>query len=366
MPFAACGRGVRRLTPRAQLVTGTLFALLAGLMWGLVFVAPLLLPDYPAALQSFARYLAFGLIALPLAWWDRVQLARLTRADWIEALKLSAVGNLLYYLFLAAAIQRAGGPLPTMIIGTLPVVIAVVSNLRSSQAVRRRDGRLPWRRLAPSLLLIAAGIACVNQAELARLQAEASAGQVAEAALGLSRYTLGALLAVGAMVCWTWYPIRNADWLRAHADRSPRAWATAQGVATLPMAALGFALFWVWNEAGGGAGAGIESAASLTQGRTAFEMPFGPTPGLFLGLMFSIGLFASWLGTLCWNEASQRLPPSLVGQLIVFETLAALGYAWALRGQWPDGFTLAGAALLVAGVAWALRGGAPRAGGPAP
>ena len=353
------------MTPRAQLVTGTLFALLAGLMWGLVFVAPLLLPDYPAALQSFARYLAFGLIALPLAWWDRVQLARLTRADWIEALKLSAVGNLLYYLFLAAAIQRAGGPLPTMIIGTLPVVIAIVSNLRSSQAVRLRDGRLPWRRLAPSLLLIATGIACVNHVELARLQAQAAVGQTADAALGLSRYALGALLAVGAVACWTWYPIRNADWLRAHADRSPRAWATAQGVATLPLAALGFALFWVWNEAGGGAGSGIESAASLAQGRTAFDMPFGPTPGLFLGLMFSIGLFASWLGTLCWNEASQRLPPSLVGQLIVFETLAALGYAWALRGQWPDAFTLAGAALLVAGVAWALRGGAPRPGEPA-
>jgi drug/metabolite transporter (DMT)-like permease len=131
------------------------------------------------------------------------------------------------------------------------------------------------------------------------------------------------------------------------------------------MAALGFALFWVWNEAGGGAGTGASSAASMTQGRTAFQMPFGPTPELFLGLMFSIGLFASWLGTLCWNEASQRLPPSLVGQLIVFETLAALGYAWALRGHWPDGFTLTGAALLVAGVAWALRGGAPRAGGSA-
>ncbi|MFN9281772.1 MAG: DMT family transporter [Betaproteobacteria bacterium] len=347
------------MTPARQLATGTLFALLAGLMWGLVFVVPLLLPDYPAALQSFARYLAFGLIALPLAWWDRAQLARLTRADWIEALKLSLVGNLLYYLFLAAAIQRAGGPLPTMIIGTLPVVIAIVSNLRSSQAVRLRDGRLPWRRLAPSLLLIGLGIACVNQVELARLQAQASAGQGADAALGLSRYALGALLAVGAVVCWTWYPIRNADWLRAHADRSPRAWATAQGVATLPLAALGFALFWVWNEAAGG-------GASTTPGQAAFEMPFGPTPGLFLGLMFSIGLFASWLGTLCWNEASQRLPPSLVGQLIVFETLAALGYAWALRGHWPDGFTLAGVALLVAGVVWALRGGAPRPGGPAP
>ncbi len=42
---------------------GPLFALTAGLMWGLVFIAPLLLPEYPAALQAFARYLAFGLIA---------------------------------------------------------------------------------------------------------------------------------------------------------------------------------------------------------------------------------------------------------------------------------------------------------------
>ena len=43
---------------------GTLYALAAGLMWGLVFVGPLLLPEYPAALQSVARYLAFGLIAV--------------------------------------------------------------------------------------------------------------------------------------------------------------------------------------------------------------------------------------------------------------------------------------------------------------
>jgi drug/metabolite transporter (DMT)-like permease len=133
----------------ARLGAGIGFALAAGLAWGLVFVAPVLLPDYSPAMLTFGRYLAFGLIALPLAWWDRAQLSRLTREDWIEALKLSVVGNLLYYLFLAASIQRAGGPLPTMIIGTLPVVIAIVSNLRGSQVVRLRDGRLPWRRLAP-------------------------------------------------------------------------------------------------------------------------------------------------------------------------------------------------------------------------
>jgi drug/metabolite transporter (DMT)-like permease len=309
------------------MLTGTLFALTAGLMWGLVFVGPLLLPEYSPALQSFGRYLAFGLIALPLAWFDRARLAQFTRADWREALRLSIVGNIVYYLCLAAAIQRAGGPLPTMIIGTLPVVIAISSNLRDAA----RDGRLPWLQLAPSLLLIAAGISLVNHVEIEALRARPDAD--------LGRYVSGALLAIGAVVCWTWYPLRNADWLRAHPDRSPRTWATAQGLATLPLALLGYALSWAWLSASG----------------SEFPMPLGPRPGVFLGLMFAIGLFASWLGTLCWNEASQRMPTTLVGQLIVFETLAALSYAFMLRGQWPAPATLAGVALLVVGVLWAVR-----------
>ncbi|MBL8325498.1 MAG: DMT family transporter [Rubrivivax sp.] len=328
-------------THRHALVTGTPFALAAGLMWGLVFVAPAMLPEYPAALLSFARYLAFGLIALPLAWLDRANLAQLTRADWVEALKLAAVGNLLYYLFLAAAIQRAGVPLPTMIIGALPVVIAISSNLRD----HARDGRLPWARLTPSLALIGLGIAAVNHAELA---GHAGPGAPAgHAPADLSRHALGAALAVGAVICWTWYPLRNADWLRAHASRSPRSWATAQGVATLPLAAVGYAGFWVFT--------GVRPGATVDAG---FEMPFGPQPVFFVALMFAIGLLASWLGTLCWNEASQRLPTTLSGQLIVFETLSALGYAFVLRGQWPGALTLAGIVLLIVGVAWAL--GTPR------
>ena len=319
---------------RHALTTGTLFALAAGLMWGLVFVAPTMLGDYPAVLLTMGRYLAFGLIALPLAWWDRRRLAELSRADWLEAAKLAAVGNVLYYLCLAAAIQRAGGPLPTMIIGTLPVVIAVTANLRQAAPGQRQEGRLPWLRLLPSLGLIAAGLAFVNHAETSQLPADTD----------LARYGLGALLAVAAVACWTWYPLRNAEWLRAHTDRSPRAWATAQGLATLPMALLGYALFWGW-----------QALQPAVAGAPGFAMPFGPDPLRFIALMLAIGLFASWLGTLCWNEASQRLPPALAGQLIVFETLAALVYAFLWRGQWPGLETLAGAALLVAGVGMALR-----------
>ena len=308
---------------------GTAFALAAGLAYGLVFVAPVLLPQYPALLLSCARYLAFGLIALPLALMDRRQLAGLARADWIEALKLSMVGNLLYYACLAAAIQRAGAPLATMIIGALPVAIAIAANRRRSAVVLARDGRLPWRRLLPSLVLIGAGIALVNHDEWARLDADADP----------MRYLGGALLAMGAVACWTWYPIRNADWLRAHPGRHPRVWATAQGLATLPLAVVGYALYIAW--AGG-------------SGRD-FPLPLGPDPARFVGLMFAIALLASWLGTTCWNEASQRLPPALGGQLIVFETLAALAYAFALRAQWPGAATAVGIGLLLAGVVWALR-----------
>jgi drug/metabolite transporter (DMT)-like permease len=195
----------------------------------------------------------------------------------------------------------------------------------------RVEAPLPWLRMLPSLGLIGAGIALVNQVELAHLKADPAAD--------LTRYALGALLAVGAVVCWTWYPIRNAEWLRAHPDRSPRGWATAQGLATLPLALAGYAVTWAWF--------------ALTD--VPFAMPFGPRALYFVGLMLAIGLLASWLGTLCWNEASQRLPPALVGQLIVFETLAALAYAFVLRGQAPRAQTVAGIVLLVAGVLWALR-----------
>lgn len=307
--------------------TGTLYALCAGLMWGLVFVGPLLVPEYPAALQSVGRYLAFGLIALPLGWLDRHALRQLSRADWTEALKLTAVGNLFYYVCLASAIQHAGAPLSTMIIGTLPVVIAIAANLRNA----RRDGHLPWARLAPALLLIAAGITCVNQSELAALRAQTHAD--------LARYGMGALLAVGSVVCWTWYPLRNADWLRHHPGRSPRTWATAQGVATLPLALAGYVLVWLY----------LHATANE------FPMPFGPRPLVFIALMAAIGLFASWLGTTCWNEASRRLPTAIAGQLIVFETLAALSYAFALRGKFPNTQTVLGVALLVAGVIRAAR-----------
>ena len=305
-----------------DLIKGVLYALGAGLMWGLVFVAPAMLPDYPPAALAFGRYLAFGGVALLLALPDRRRLAALRRADWVEALKLAAVGNIVYYLFLSAGIQAAGVPLASVLIGTLPVVIALSANWH--------DRSLPWARLAPSLGLIGAGIACVNHGELARL----APGQG-------GAYVLGAALSCGAVAAWTWYPIRNARWLKAHPGLSATTWTTAQGLATLPLAALGWLVCGLWRGAQG-APAG-------------WLMGLGPRPGLFLLLMLAMGLFASWLGTLAWSRASKLLPTSLTGQLIVFETLSALAYGFVQRGQAPVLSAALGIGLLVLGVVIGVR-----------
>ncbi|HIB9009266.1 MULTISPECIES: DMT family transporter [Citrobacter] len=307
------------------MISGVLYALLAGLMWGLIFVGPLIVPEYPAVLQSMGRYLALGLIALPIAWLGRVRLRQLTRKDWVTALALTMMGNLIYYVCLASAIQRTGAPVSTMIIGTLPVVIPVFANLLYSQ----RDGKLSWWRLSPALVLIGIGLLCVNISELNQGLPDFSGW----------RYGSGIALALISVVCWAWYALRNARWLRENPDKHPMMWATAQALVTLPVSLLGYIAACLW-----------------LNGQTPdFALPFGPRPGVFIGLMTAIAVLCSWVGALCWNVASQKLPTVILGPLIVFETLAGLVYTFILRQEFPPLLTVSGIALLIVGVVIAVR-----------
>jgi drug/metabolite transporter (DMT)-like permease len=309
---------------KQNLAIGVAAALGAGLLWGLVFVAPLLLPNYPATLLTFGRYLAFGVVTLPIAWWFRSELKQLTKNDWWIATKLSLIGNFLYYLALSAAIQLAGAPLPTLIIGTLPVVIAICSNLGGGKS-------FAWKSLVPSLMLIAAGLLFVNADQFERVSESGD----------FSRYAVGALLAWVAVAAWTWYPIHNARWLQQHTRHSSMTWASAQGVVTLPIAALGFVAILGYYE--------LANHASFGFAR------LGDAPSKFWWLMFAIGFAASWLGTLLWNIASKNTPTALTGQLIVFETLAALAYAYLVYARAPSAYEAMGIALLIAGVIVGVR-----------
>jgi drug/metabolite transporter (DMT)-like permease len=308
------------------MISGVLYALLAGLMWGLIFVGPLIVPEYPAMLQSMGRYLALGLFALPLAWMGRARLRQLTRGDWVTALGLTMMGNLIYYVCLASAIQRTGAPVSTMIIGTLPVVIPVFANLLYSH----RDGKLAWSKMLPALVCIAIGLAFVNIAELRHARVDEFDGW---------RYGSGILLASISVVCWAWYALRNARWLRENPDKHPMMWATAQALVTLPVSLLGYVASCWW----------------LGLQQPEFALPFGPRPWVFVGLMVAIAVLCSWVGALCWNIASQKLPTVILGPLIVFETLAGLLYTFLMRQSVPPLLTGCGILLLVVGVVIAVR-----------
>jgi drug/metabolite transporter (DMT)-like permease len=226
------------------MLIGVLFALLAGLMWGLIFVAPSWWTAIPALLAS-GRYLAFGLIVLPLAWqarkhWRPSRPATGERPSpslwWgTSSLLLPVGGHLAHRLAPGGHVYRhpAGGDGP------------------GCQPPLWRTGRSPLPHPAlPVPGADGAGLCLVNSAELT-WHTEARTEQL-----------LGLALAVGAVLCWTWYPLRNARRLREHPGRSPAVWATAQGLVTLPVALIAY----------------LGSLGHLALSAPDFPLPFGPTP----------------------------------------------------------------------------------------
>ena len=75
----------------------------------------------------------------------------------------------------------------------------------------------------------------------------------------------------------------------------------------------------------------------------------------FVAVCLFTGLGSSWLAGWWWNVASQRLPTSLSGQLIVSETVFALVYSFAWDGTWPTAAQTAAAACFVGGILLSIR-----------
>jgi drug/metabolite transporter (DMT)-like permease len=299
---------------RHPLALGVAFGVLAGMMWGIIFSVPVLLPNYPPLALSAGRYLAFGLIVLIPAALDRHRLQALTRSDWRKAAELALVGNLLYYGCIAFAAQNAGAPMTAMVIGTLPVTISIAGALL--------EKRTSLKPLIVPLSVIALGLVLVHIDEFKPSDE------------GSGSYALGMLAAVLALACWTWYPVRNALWIKARPQLSMTAWASAQGLATLPLALIAFVLL---------------------AGLPGYQWPLGDDPTKYLSLMLALGVCASWLGTVFWNKTSRLLPTSLSGQMIVFETIFGMLFAYGLRREWPSGMVAIGLGLLITGVVLGVR-----------
>jgi len=278
----------------------------AGALWGLVFLAPELAGMFHPLELTIGRYLAYGLIALIAI---APRLPRLARQigwpGFVALLWLSLTGNTIYYFLLSAAVQMGGIAMTSLIIGFLPVTVTIIGS--------RDHDAVPLIRLVPSLLLCALGALCIGW----QAAAQARMDQV-----------LGMGAAVGALISWTAYAVGNARWLVRLHTISAQDWNLLVGVMT--------------------------GAQALCLVPVALMVGIAPHSGAewtrFWAVAFGVALLASIAGNALWNRMSRLLPLTLIGQMILFETLFALLYAFVWEGRWPTWGEIAAFALLVAGI----------------
>jgi drug/metabolite transporter (DMT)-like permease len=296
------------------MLIGIAAGLAAGALWGMVFLAPLLVPNLSAVDLSAGRFLVYGTVAslaMLLTWRSH------TWPTWRQAatvLAFSLLGATGYYLLLAQGVMWAGTAVPTLIIGTIPIWVMLLGKPKG----------LKWAGLLPGLLLTCAGLFLMMQSTLAQATRLPASGTL---------FWWGVLLTVVAMGCWTAFALLNAAWLKRHPDVSATEWSNWMGVAT----GVGAMLLWLF--------AGSESKVLLTFDNKA----------LIALVCIATGFGSAWIGSILWNLASQRLSVSLCGQLIVSETLFGLLYAFIWSGAWPTQLQWAAVVMFTLGIIASIR-----------
>jgi drug/metabolite transporter (DMT)-like permease len=227
---------------------------------------------------------------------------------WRTALGHAIGGSVGLYLAEVTAISLAGAGPTIAVVGSIPVVYAVVG--------ARRDGGA-LRPLVPSIVLTAASHVVIHRDSWPADDNE------------LPMLLLGMLVAGAGVAGFCVYALHATDHLRARPDLGPERWSSAVGVASglcsLPLLALGFL---------GG-------------------VPGDPTR-LILAAVF-LAVIPSWLATSLWNRAVVDVPRALAGQLLVFEPLSAFVFVHLVTGSLPGVTLVIGELLLLSGALLAVR-----------
>lgn len=299
----------------AETTTGVLCGVGAGALWGLVFLAPALVANFSPLQLTVGRYLAYGLIAgILIAPRWRAITPHLRRRDWLALFGLGLVGNTLYYILLSTAVQTGGIAMTSLVIGFLPVTVTIVGS--------RDHGSAPLRKLYLSLFFCTAGALCIGWQALA-----------APTDMPLGARLIGFGSAVGALVAWTGFAVVNARALKRLNGVTSHDWNLLTGVVT--------------------------GAQSLVLAPFAFLAVQTVQPSgewmKFIAVSVAVAVFASIVGNGLWNRMSRLLPLTLVGQMILFETLFALIYGFVWETRWPTTMETVAFVLVVLSVVTCLH-----------
>lgn len=307
------------------MVKGIAYALGACLAWGLIYVIPQFLEGFSSIEITLGCYLFYGLISVLLFFYDRsVGKGRFSWAIWYKASYFSLVCTIAYYTFIVLALRFATPAICALTLGVSPIAIAFYGNWKKKEC--------RYRSLILPTILIAVGHLTINIPQL-------NAGE------SPSTYLLGLFCAFIALVCWAWYAIENAQFLKENPQIASGDWSTLIGVTTLFwvfMGAIVIALFFSDLVV-------LEKYCSLDIAVLKF----------FIGCAV-LGLVCTWLAAFLWNSASVSLPISLLGQLAVFETIFGLVYVYTLDGRLPSISEYVGISLFLTAVAYGIHASSRR------
>ena len=296
--------------------------LFCGALWGFSFLSPKLVSESASAF-ALARYTLGGLVAVVFLFLNFRLLKNLflKRHDLIlKAFVLASIGYTFFYWSLVSAVKLIGVSYPSLIVGLLPVSIAVFG----------REGQKFKPKAWVALALIFLGIVSIN------VDAFFTVGNWA--GVPVLQRVFGFLLATTSLGLWTVFAIYNARLLKKTPELSGMLWSSLLSLcAAIVMSMLTFTFDrdgaqFVWR-----------SLVTLDVQTT------------FWFWAFVTGVFGSWFATWLWNYSTRRIPTSLSGQLIVSETVFALIYGFIHEARLPQGFEALAIGLLVVGVSLAIK-----------
>ncbi len=300
---------------------GVVASLIATAFWGFIFLAPLLLPNFTTWDIISVRYLIFGAFSLiTILISTKGKLSKFPAFVWKEASMYAIFANFLYYSLLVVSIRLSGITICSITISLLPIIVPIYGNFTQKE--------FPFSLLIYPLSIIAMGLFCINFSEFV-LATEAEQQNASDKMLGI-------LFCMGSLALWTWYSVANKRFLETNKEHvSPQKLASLIGICCGTLGVLCIGGFLLFDPSALYIFSPLASAEELKT----------------LVITCSIlGVFSTFLATSFWNLATSKLPVSLLGQMMVFEPVAALTYNFCMEWRLPTAWETSGICFVLTGV----------------
>jgi drug/metabolite transporter (DMT)-like permease len=299
------------------MVWGVLAGLLSGFFWGLPFLVPQILVSFSAYEVTFGRLFFFAIFSIGILLQHRKVFLSFKGKEWLQTLALSLAGFSLYTLLLFQAIQDAGAILPSVIVGLIPLLVALIG---------ARSKKLTQKGVL-GLSAVAIGLLWLNSTQAQKIEVASQ-----------PHFYRGLLLSVICLLLWTSYAVFNSDFLQKHRQIPTMAWSSLMGVLSFVVMLPVF--YWKQSELFN-LKMGMQSASSDFQ--------------QFVFWTFCLGVGAGLVANALWNVASRQLPKVLTGQLIVSETIFALLFTFIYQKRLPTPSELIAMGLMIFGILISVR-----------